>query len=593
MAKAQPQFPESLHENALWMRRLARALTGDPVKANDIVQQAFTVALERPPRTTDSLRGWLRTVVKHLAFRSHRDDARREQRERRVARSEAVVTSPAKLAEQLELHRRITDMVLGLGEPYRSTIILRYHEDLTPRAIAERSGVAEATVRSRLQRALEKLRGELDRSHAGRRESWMSALIPLAFPEGLRAAGVATPTAPVAAGSGSTFMTAVSTGGFLMTQKTLVAYTVTAVLLFGGGFALWQWSPLGSDTAPHDLNVRLDQARADLAAAHRGRDALDRENRRLKSTIAALREKAASASAAMGTTGREAAAVETQQTPAVASGSDVDLRNLSHLIATALPALGLRHEPSVLTGEQKAELEQLVGELIKVEAAARVRHPELFLDPTFFRELVPALLADSLRLDEDQRSSLETLTENIAESLPGDVATLTPLEKDALRREIFSDLGQELDGAIRDEQRESWDVLQEYLESILCAQAVTTSSLGFTNQELIGQLTMAYRGLWRRAPAEALRPIADDYLTRARAVVEEYGTNDASLKALTDVQKDQLDSRLIRLQTEFEQRILPHLDDATRAEFLRRKPVVFRFCYERRVSQGAGGRSFF
>ena len=117
MDEARPISPKLLQENALWMRRLARSLMGDPVRADDIVQQAFTVALERPPRTADSLRGWLQTVVKHLAFRSRREDARRERRERGAARPEATATSPARLAEQLELHRRITGMVLGLGDP--------------------------------------------------------------------------------------------------------------------------------------------------------------------------------------------------------------------------------------------------------------------------------------------------------------------------------------------------------------------------------------------------------------------------------------------------------------------------------------------
>jgi len=59
--------------------------------------------------------------------------------------------------------------VLELEEPLRRTILLRYYEDLTLGAIAERTGVALPTVASRLRSAEERLRERLRGRSARRR----------------------------------------------------------------------------------------------------------------------------------------------------------------------------------------------------------------------------------------------------------------------------------------------------------------------------------------------------------------------------------------------------------------------------------------
>jgi hypothetical protein len=69
--------------------------------------------------------------------------------------------------------------VLALEEPYRETVLLRYFENLPPRAIARRLAVPVETVRTRLKRALETLRARLDRDY-GARGAWSLALVPFA-----------------------------------------------------------------------------------------------------------------------------------------------------------------------------------------------------------------------------------------------------------------------------------------------------------------------------------------------------------------------------------------------------------------------------
>ena len=62
--------------------------------------------------------------------------------------------------------RALVDMVLALDEPYRTTVLVRYFDDLSPNEVAERLGVPPSTVRSRLQRGLHALRSRMQDSDA-------------------------------------------------------------------------------------------------------------------------------------------------------------------------------------------------------------------------------------------------------------------------------------------------------------------------------------------------------------------------------------------------------------------------------------------
>ena len=73
--------------------------------------------------------------------------------------------------------------MLGLPEPYRSTLLLRYFDGWSPAKIAKEKGLSPATVRSHVARGLERLRARLDDRHDGDRDAWCLALVPLAFPK--------------------------------------------------------------------------------------------------------------------------------------------------------------------------------------------------------------------------------------------------------------------------------------------------------------------------------------------------------------------------------------------------------------------------
>lgn len=194
--KERPLDPDLISHSAQWMRRLASGLLFEGVEADDLVQDAWVAALETPP-SQPGVQSWFATVLRRRASHSRRSGGRRRRREAKVA--EPGIQEPVDLLEQTELSRKVHELVLALSEPYRETILMRYFQDLTPREIAERQGVAEATVRSRVHRALALLRERLD----GERSDWVPALLPLALSEVAR---TAVPSL-VVAGGGITMIT--------------------------------------------------------------------------------------------------------------------------------------------------------------------------------------------------------------------------------------------------------------------------------------------------------------------------------------------------------------------------------------------------
>lgn len=210
-----PQNPEAFLQHLDFVRGLAKGLLFDDHEAEEVVQQAWVAASRRPEASEH--RAWLARLATNLAHNLRRTTVRRQRRERAAARPERV-PSAAQVAEREETRRRIVEAALALEEPYRSTVLLRYFEDLMPSAIARELGLPSATVRTRLRRGLEKLRERLDREHGGDRRGWATALLPLAGD--LRSAGVSIGAA-TALGWIATFLAAagVIAGGFLFFQR--------------------------------------------------------------------------------------------------------------------------------------------------------------------------------------------------------------------------------------------------------------------------------------------------------------------------------------------------------------------------------------
>src|SRR5512134_2816194 len=71
---------ESLLEHDAFLRAMARRLLGDDVAADDVVQEAWLVALRSAKRPEEVRAGWLAGIVKNLVRRARRDHERRARR---------------------------------------------------------------------------------------------------------------------------------------------------------------------------------------------------------------------------------------------------------------------------------------------------------------------------------------------------------------------------------------------------------------------------------------------------------------------------------------------------------------------------------
>jgi RNA polymerase sigma-70 factor (ECF subfamily) len=156
------------------LRRLAHDLLGDAHLAEDAVQDAMQAAIERPPRSRGALTAWLRTVVRRCALDLRRGEKRRRSREL-LARSP---NDTSHTHEQVELMQRVLAAVQALPEPYRTTVWLRYYEGRSPREIASLLREPVKTVKTRLWRALARLREVLDR-RCGNRGAWIALMAPV------------------------------------------------------------------------------------------------------------------------------------------------------------------------------------------------------------------------------------------------------------------------------------------------------------------------------------------------------------------------------------------------------------------------------
>lgn len=170
--------PSSLLEHVGWVRELAQRLVRDPHAADDLTQETMLAAIENRGEPTRSPRAWLGRVLRNVLWERVRQTRRREAREARAAETTPAASS-ADLVERVDTHRNVVDAVMKLPEHYRTVLLRRYFEGETPTQIAAKLDVPISTVKTRLQRGIERMRGELDDSY-GSRDRWQPALVALA-----------------------------------------------------------------------------------------------------------------------------------------------------------------------------------------------------------------------------------------------------------------------------------------------------------------------------------------------------------------------------------------------------------------------------
>jgi RNA polymerase sigma-70 factor (ECF subfamily) len=236
-----------------WVRALAARLAPDASAADDLEQETWLAAMRSPPPRAGSPRAWLGTVVRNLARTAHRRSERRGRHEAFAAPSGPAASAGDVVAEA-ELHARLIRAVLELDEPYRSVVLLRFFRGLGPAEIAAQQGAPVETVKTRVKRAIERLRERMGAELGDDRDAW--ALLVFGVRESVGKVPQTVPTLSSAAAVG---------GGLAMAAGTKIA--VAAVVLVAG--AAWWVVPRDGGTPERSENT-VSKAAAPVAPPRAG-----------------------------------------------------------------------------------------------------------------------------------------------------------------------------------------------------------------------------------------------------------------------------------------------------------------------------------
>jgi RNA polymerase sigma factor (sigma-70 family) len=131
------------------LRRVAYLMTGQAAVAEELVHDAF-VRLHQRWDTVEVPAAYLRTTLVHLCLDWRERTAMGQAREPRSADR----VEPPEIDETW-------DVLATLPRPQRVALVLRYYEDLPVDEIARVMGCRPTTARTRIHRALAKLRKEM------------------------------------------------------------------------------------------------------------------------------------------------------------------------------------------------------------------------------------------------------------------------------------------------------------------------------------------------------------------------------------------------------------------------------------------------
>jgi RNA polymerase sigma-70 factor (ECF subfamily) len=145
--------------------RTAFVVCGTESEADDVAQEAFVKAFRALPRFREGepLRPWLMRIVANEAKNRRRSRGRRERLAvRAAATAPTSVGSPEELALGAITAAHLREALARLDERDRTVIAFRYFAGLSEAETAAALDVPAGTVKSRLSRALDRLRAQLD-----------------------------------------------------------------------------------------------------------------------------------------------------------------------------------------------------------------------------------------------------------------------------------------------------------------------------------------------------------------------------------------------------------------------------------------------
>jgi RNA polymerase sigma-70 factor (ECF subfamily) len=180
LREALPHDPEVAAESHRELASLARVILGDEHLADDVVQDAWLVALQRGRERLADPRAWLRAVVLNRARHESRARGRRANLAHGYAAETALQAgSEGEDDDPARAHQVLRESAAQLTAPHREVIELRFFEGRSIAEIAAQLGRRASTVRSQLSRAVKEMRDVLERRF-GDRAQWSALILPLA-----------------------------------------------------------------------------------------------------------------------------------------------------------------------------------------------------------------------------------------------------------------------------------------------------------------------------------------------------------------------------------------------------------------------------
>lgn len=144
---------------------IAAVALGSADGADDIAQEAFVKAHRAIGRfeTGAAFRPWLFRIVTNTARNHLRHERRQSGLRTRVAvLASAGVDAPDDVAAQLADRKELVAAINRLAPADRLILAYRWYHQLTEAELAEALGCRPGTVKSRLSRAMKRLRNELE-----------------------------------------------------------------------------------------------------------------------------------------------------------------------------------------------------------------------------------------------------------------------------------------------------------------------------------------------------------------------------------------------------------------------------------------------